>query len=71
MKDRITTSEELLEFTIERYKYYRSVFDHGPRDNVSRWYVQDFLKDLLLIQNFAHNQVEAEFKPIPNEKRVE
>lgn len=53
---RIITKEELLEFTIERYNFYNQIFKYHDYSTISRYYLQDFMQDLLLIQNFASSK---------------
>jgi hypothetical protein len=50
---RITTKKELLDFTIEKYAFYSNIFNQEHGDDISKFYLKDFLTDLLLIQRYA------------------
>lgn len=56
-KRRIQSKEELLDFAIERYRYYNGIVNKSS-DLVSHLHLYDFLADLVLIQNFASKQDE-------------
>lgn len=55
-KQRIESKEELLDFVIDKYKFYRKIFTTEHSDHVSKYYLNDFLSDLLLIQHFASKE---------------
>ena len=50
---RITSREELLEYVVSLYARYNKDFKTEQSDFISRYYLQDFLKHLLLIQRYA------------------
>lgn len=57
MKFRIETSEQLLKFVGERYRYFTEAFNNESGDLISKFHLKDFAKDMLLIQKFAHDEV--------------
>lgn len=60
---RLQSQQELLEFVVTRYRAYKKVFDTEHDDYVSRFYLKDFLNDLLIIQRFASGNSNSEKRP--------
>ena len=56
VRDRITTRQELLDYAIGRYNFYRKIRDTEHSDHITKFYLNDFMKDLLLIQGYANSK---------------
>lgn len=54
--ERIKSKEELLEFVIKKYALYNRHFNDTNDEHISKYYLKDFMQDLLLIQNFASSK---------------
>lgn len=53
VRKRIKSKKELLNFAIERYTHYNKTFNDEHGDMISKFYLKDFLTDLLFIQRYA------------------
>jgi len=50
---RIKSKQELLEYTIARYRVYKQAVTDVHTDQATKFYLADMLADMLLIQNYA------------------
>jgi hypothetical protein len=57
---RITSKEELLDYVVNLYTQYSKEFKSEKSDFISRYYLQDFLKHLILIQRYASKDDDGE-----------
>lgn len=56
VRNRIKSKQELLDYSIGRYNFYRKILNSESTQFVPKFYLQEFLKDLLLIQAFANSK---------------
>lgn len=54
---RIQSNEQLLEYVVKKYYVYEKAFRAEPGALISKYYLTDFLQDLLLIQRFVSKGV--------------
>jgi len=50
---RLQSKKELLEFVVDMHTRYSKLFDGTHSEFVSRYYLKDFLRDIVVIQHYA------------------
>jgi hypothetical protein len=60
VRRRLKSKKELLDYTIEKYAFYTKIFNEEHSGVISKFYLKDFLTDLLLIQRYADRKEDDE-----------